>query len=636
MSVKNLVSLGVSVVNACRKKKTSILFGLTLAVLLGVYLAFPDKVFDFDGVYYGYAIDGQVQNLRSRIFDAHHPLFLPALMLLHDALIAAGHRISGYDLIQRVNACAGVFGLWLYRRLLARITHDTAVSIVAALLLGVSFSYWCRATEGQTYMLMTLGALAVYSSAVTLVERPSARRAGALVVLWLVSVFFHVANAALFPAVAAAFWLAAPANRRFRVQIAMLAIVIAAVLLGCWMLGIHGSNALAVHMKDELATVVNIGRSGRHRLLLFFSGYSSAFIAGGADDARHGAIGALVYAGVGAATVAFWSRQSVSQRRAAAVVLCGGLATALLSFTSGLWHYVAPPTTAVLIAFAALSWSRSLKEASPFARRLQLSLAAVAVLVLGGWNGWAGIRPRSRLEDNDGYARARFVGEHTVATSWVLISGLGFMSSKVFITQFSRRSNRALEYFLRANPKAQALALFGAFVQDAVAHGIPVYMLSDLVDDPVAAEEIRKQWGATPEEVRSCFGRGEFLLIASYDPGLRLYLFVPQRRRPALFAGLAFNILDMGLVQSTQEAGAVLRRLAAEMTPDERLQTAALLRSTRYGALLTFSGMAPYLDDATRPRAEAYVRGFMQSPTAQSIQIMNALNALLGNAPKEH
>ncbi|MFI5348165.1 MAG: hypothetical protein ACHQ2Z_01355 [Elusimicrobiota bacterium] len=616
----------VSFADVRRNWGTSIIFGLALAVLLGIYLAFPDKVFDFDGVYYGFAIEGHIPNLKSRIFDTDHPLFLPGMMLLRGALTAAGAKVSGYELIQRVNACAGAFGLWLYRRLLARTTQDEEVSLIATLMLGVSFAYLCRATEGQVYMLMTVGALAVFSSSLTLLERPSAGRAASLVAIWILSVFFHLANGVLLPVVAAALWLATPPERRLRFVLPILCFAVPAGLIGCWMTGIHGPGALPAFVIAQLPFFTEKNHDSFRQIAQFLEGFSSAFLAGRFDAAWRLAIGVLLCAGLAAATLV---RHNASQRRAATIFFFGGSATALLLFLYNSSSYLWPPCLAALLAFGALNWSISLKGSSPARRRLQLSLAAALVFGVGGWNAWSGVRPRGQIENNPDYSRALFVRDHTLSTSWVMISGLGFSNSKVYLTQFARRSNRAFEYFLGSAPKASALAGFKSFIQDAIDHGLPVYALSDLIDDPAVQEEILKLWGVTPEEVKACFGPGEFRLIASYDANLRIYLFVPADRRDLLFAGLTFNVLDMNDLSHVQEIAPVLRQLAAEMTPAQRRHTAALLKETRYGALTSLAGISPSLDAASRPQAEAYARGFMKSPGPQPLDLIRQIEGLL-------
>ena len=210
-----------------------------------------------------------------------------------------------------------------------------------------------------------------------------------------------------------------------------------------------------------------------------------------------------------------------------------------------------------------------------------------------------------------------------------MISGFGFPNSKVYLTQFARRSNRVLEYFLDSGPKAAALARFKAFLQDAIDHGLPVYALSDLIDDPAVQENIRSFWGVTPEEVKACFGPGQFRLIAAYDATLKIYLFVPADRRELLFAGLAFNALDMNDLPHLQEVAPVIQQLAAEMSPAQRRRTAALLKESRYGALTSLAGMSSSLDASSRPQAESYARGFMKSPGPQSLGLIRAIDRLL-------
>ena len=173
--------------------------GLALASLLIFYLAFPDKVYIFDGVMFSYIIERRVVDLHAALWNRHHLLFIPFMMLLRDALARLGLKTAAYPLIQKVNACAGVLGVGLYYRILRRLTKDAAVSGLCSLALGLSYSYWCRATEGQVYMLMTLGFLATVETASSLLEKPGMLRTAALCVTLALAFLFNSAAVAACP-----------------------------------------------------------------------------------------------------------------------------------------------------------------------------------------------------------------------------------------------------------------------------------------------------------------------------------------------------------------------------------------------------------------------------------------------------
>ncbi len=60
------------------------------------------------------------------------------------------------------------------------------MAVITTTLLGASYGYWSRATEGQVYMLMTFGAICVLATAISLLEKPSPMRAFSLTAVWLV------------------------------------------------------------------------------------------------------------------------------------------------------------------------------------------------------------------------------------------------------------------------------------------------------------------------------------------------------------------------------------------------------------------------------------------------------------------
>ena len=233
------------------------------------------------------------------------------------------------------------------------------------------------------------------------------------------------------------------------------------------------------------------------------------------------------------------------------------------------------------------------------------------------------------VEYTDGYRRAIFIKEHTFPTGWVLTSGLGFGNSKVYITEFAHRSSQVLEYYVNPGGKAQGLARFGDFTRSALAHGLPVYATSDLVDDAKVQGEIRGLWGVTPEEIRACFGPGAFEPVAAYDERLRLYLFRPAQPVEPFLAGLAFNALDAADTARADEALALFERSAAATTKVQRSATASLLRTSNFGARLLFEGMAPFLDEAARRGGAAYAAAFLRSPTPAQRARLERLAAAL-------
>lgn len=417
------------------------------AALLGLYWAWPDKVFVFDGVMFGYIIERRVADLGAVLFNCRHLLFNPLMMGLRDALAAAGVALGGYEFIQRVNAVAGAASALVFARVVRRLTGDEALSAAAALLLGVTAVVWSRATEGQVYMLMTLGSLV-------------ALWGGAFVVL-------------------------------------------------------------------------------------------DAFWPGG---------------------IFFWTL----------------------------------PAAAFVAAAAAL----------------------------GAWSLRAGVLPQSRVENNAGWRSARFVKEHTLSTSWVAISGLGFPNSKVYLSQFAQRTTHVLEYDLRGGPKAQALGSFRAFLAQAARYGVPVYALNDLVDDAAARANVESIWGVTPGELDALFAGGRLEPVADDGRGLRVYLYVPRDARAELFAGLAFNILDIADEPRREESLRLFERVAAGTPLPEKRRAVDIMRRTNFGAQLAFEGMKPFLDARLLLAAKEYADHFAPPTSPRVLAALDRISRALDFRPR--
>lgn len=187
--------------------------GLLTAGFLTLWLLLPDRTFVFDGMLFSDVIERRGVDWRASLYNPRHLLFNPAFQALRDALSALGATVGAYRLVQIVNALAGAAGLWLFGGLLRRLAGDDAAAVLGAALLGASWTFGTRATEGQVYTLLAFGGLWTLWSAARLLEEPSAGRALDLAAAFSLTTLFHAAAACLAPAVAAALWLAFPARR---------------------------------------------------------------------------------------------------------------------------------------------------------------------------------------------------------------------------------------------------------------------------------------------------------------------------------------------------------------------------------------------------------------------------------------
>ncbi|HXS99377.1 MAG TPA: hypothetical protein VN915_01750 [Elusimicrobiota bacterium] len=173
--------------------------GSGAAFLLVLYGAFPERIYVFDGILFSGIIERIGANWRADLFNGRHLLFNPLMMFLRDLAVHAGLTLSAYPLIQGVNAVAGALGIVLFARFIYRLTRDKVLALTFAMLLAVSCNYWDRATEGQVYMLMTLGALATAYGALAFTQDATPASALMLCAAFIAAVLFHSVNIVLFP-----------------------------------------------------------------------------------------------------------------------------------------------------------------------------------------------------------------------------------------------------------------------------------------------------------------------------------------------------------------------------------------------------------------------------------------------------
>ncbi|MBI3552182.1 MAG: hypothetical protein HY077_06665 [Elusimicrobia bacterium] len=593
--------------------------GAAVFVLLALYLGFPDKVYVFDGIMFSGVIERAVDEWRREVFNRRHLLFNPFVMGLRDALALVGLPTRAYVLIQRINAVFGLFGAAVYFRLLFRLTRDRALAALGAAALAVSFSYWSRATEGQVYMMMTFWALAAGACALSLAEEGTPTAAGLLGGSLVTGVLFHAADAALVPMAAAAVW-AAWRGRRGRP---------AWWLAPALALGVAAPYALAFRLGDarslfaffsEAADVHATSGGGWSHLLGFFAGrglpvadvLAASLLAVAACPwaARLPAVagGGALAASLLGASVWLWRRRPARRAQLVILALWGGLFVVLDAFWHGGVYFWTVPCAAG-IAVLALA-AREAFESGPGLRPPTLCAGALAVACLGAWNFGEGILPQSKLENNVGYQRSLFVRDHTVASSWIILSGLGFPNAKVYLPYFAHRTREVLEYYLDRYPRLRALGLFSEFVRRNHQAGVPLYLLSDMVDDQAVIDKVQKTWGVSQQDVRNCFGPGRLLLMAQQDPLFRIFLFVPAEHADLLFAALSYSVLTESEMTRLKETAWALQEIGRGMSQSERRAVPRVMKETDYGAQLLYRGFVAYMNPeserAARERMKRY------------------------------
>lgn len=565
-----------------------------------VWLALPDATFVFDGVMFSGFVERSVEEWRSELFNTRHFLFVPAFQLLRDALAALGIGTGAYRLFQTVNALLGAAGLLLFADFLRRLLRDDAVAGAGAFLLAATWTYGTRATEGQVYMALAFGGVAVLWACAFLLEAPSPRRALLLAAVSALAVLFH--GAALFaaPAAAAALWAAFPSRRVLAPAFAALSAGFVAVP---YLLVFAGRGA-----GDFVARATDYhGASLLGLLAKYWSNGNMTFAQRWGVVAEETARGfAVLPPGTGAKLLgaALVAASAWSARRAwpsldagrRALVAGAGAAWAAFAVLNAFWMgglFFQPVPAACLLALLLL--------AVPPRPGARAALAAGA-LALGAWNLARGLVPQSDPANNAGLRLAHFVRDHTVPSSWIIITGLGLPNAKIYLPHFAGRTREVLEYYFDRRPKPQALALLRNFVDAQSAAGVPVYVLSDLVEDADTAARMKALWGVDLGEIHTAFGPGAPLPVARGEVGV--WLFVRADRRPQLFAGLAYSALTESETPRLAETANALKSLAAAMTPAERRAASRLLRESNWGFDLIMRGFSPVMGEASRRAAE--------------------------------
>lgn len=585
------------------------------AALLALYLALPEKVFVFDGIMFSGVIERAISEWRGELLNRRHLLFNPLLMGLRDALVRLGATISGYSLIQGFNAVLGAAGVVVFLGLLRSLRLPRWTAAAGALLLGGCFAYAGRATEGQVYMTLALAQLCTVWACVSLLQEPSAGRALLLAAVFAAGCAFHAANVVTAPACAAAVLLA----RRRGGALVLWAAPAAAVLtvlpfavafkLSSWGDAVSFLGRATEMQMSGPASAAGLLGSALNYHVMAPGARAAAVLQQALDAFAANSLSQTAAAWLGLGVLVLFAAAAApaladEKRRPAALVLAAAAASgvAFAAYWLG-GEFFWPAPVGFMIALALLGARAPERLAAP--------VAGAAALLLG-WNLYAGLVPRSKLENNEGYRRAMFVRDHTGPSSWIVISGLGFPNQKVYLGYFAHRSREVLEYYLDRFPKDEALRRFSAFARANEDNGVPMYLLPDLVDDKRALAELEKQWKVTIADLMRAFGPGRLVVMAQQDPGFRVYLFVPEDRPEPLFAVLSYNILTESDPQRLSETATALKEVAAGMTPARKAAAARLLEQSDYGGALLMKGFGPYMNPEGRAAAQARLARFAE------------------------
>lgn len=594
--------------------------GAGTAVLLFLYGAFPERIYVFDGILFSGIIERIGENWRADLFNGRHLLFNPLMMFLRDLAVHAGLTLSAYPLIQGVNAVAGALGILLFARFIDRLTRDKALALTFALLLAVSCNYWDRATEGQVYMLMTLGALATAYGALAFTQDATPASALMLCAAFIAAVLFHSVNIVLLPMVL--FALRAGSSKAAQSTLWGAAALITAGVTVPFLIAfkIWNSASLRAFFVKTLElyspgdTVSGPGLIGRiysaEPLNLFarLSTDANALYSALVAHSPMGGFGAALIC-LGLAFATYVALRRAEDRRPILLVVLFGAGYALInSFWHGGEFFWAPPLAAALALVSAAA-APPLAQASPKRRREVLGWVGALAVALGGWNFKTDIQPRSILSNNLSYRYSMFVSEHAVPFSWVIISGISDSNLKSYLPYFAHRNREVVEYYFNNQSKAAGLDQLRHFIQQKVQYGIPLYLLPDLVQDKSVDDILRQRWGVSPDDLHGCFGPGHVVRV-NQEADQSLFLFIPRDQTEVLFANLIFQALTADQRHSLEVAG-VLKNVARFELPPARLRKAVdIAEHSDYGARLLWEGIFKDQNPAARSQAENDIKGF--------------------------
>jgi hypothetical protein len=588
--------------------------------LLVLYGAFPERVYIFDGILFSGIIERIGDNWRADLFNGRHLLFNPSMMLLRDIALRVGLTISGYSLIQAVNAVVAALGILLFGRLVYRLTRDKGLALTFAGLLAITCNYWDRATEGQVYMLMTFGALATAYGALAFAQEATPASALMLCAAFTAAVLFHSVNIVLLPMVLFALWVGS--SKAAKSTVLGAASLIAAGVTVPFLIAfkIWSSASLKAFFVKTLelystgearsgpGLIGKIYSSEPLNLGVRLSGDANALYSALIAHSPMGGFGAAAIC-LGLAFATYAAMRRAQDRRPLILMVLFGTGYA---FINSFWHggefFWSPPLAAALALVAAAVAPR-LAQVPPKRRRGILGWVGALAIALGGWNFQTDVQPRSRLSNNLSYRYTMFIGEHAVPFSWVIISGISDSNLKSYLPYFAHRNREVVEYFFNNQSKAAGLDLLRQFIQRKVQYGIPLYLLPDLVQDKSVDEVLRQRWGVSPDDLHGCFGSGHVVRV-NQESDLSLFLFIPRDQTELLFANLMFQALTADQRRSQEIAG-ILKNIAKFELPPARLRSAVdIAEHSDYGARLLWEGIFKDLNPSARSKAENDIKGF--------------------------
>jgi hypothetical protein len=124
-----------------------------------LYLFIPTKMFYIDGIYYAEHLENMPYYDQG--FHPHHLIYLPLMHLLYGAFHSIIPWLRALAFLQALNAILGGLTIWIFSRILRRLSFSIISRILAMILLGSSYTFWHHASDANIYILVHLLILCV-------------------------------------------------------------------------------------------------------------------------------------------------------------------------------------------------------------------------------------------------------------------------------------------------------------------------------------------------------------------------------------------------------------------------------------------------------------------------------------------
>ena len=160
--------------SSAARKNTLLIAALLTVIVLVLNLSLLSNWFNGDGLGYARIVEGSDS---SRLFSVSaRLLFCPTGKIVHSIVELVDSDVRSVYSLQILNSLFGAFGVGLFFLIALRICDNTRLSVLAALGLGFSLSYWFWSTNATSYPGCVFFLIVTLYLLVQLVETSNRRR----------------------------------------------------------------------------------------------------------------------------------------------------------------------------------------------------------------------------------------------------------------------------------------------------------------------------------------------------------------------------------------------------------------------------------------------------------------------------